>query len=287
MGQTNGLCVHLARFCNPPLTSLQRNPRLRPYEFWPLVIESTVIAQHVSSVAIFVCSFVGIFQGRLHPVSVLGWGTISTILGWVLWDSWVGQAEKSKILMESSGGISKANGDATNGSALSSDNSTTAPTPSSHSNDSTTVGLGLTLTTSNLSTRRTPHHSRSQTSLSSIGISPALSDHVLANALTTVPAIKPPNTTRKEQRLTTMKSAFLIFCALLGLSPILKSLTESTTYDSIWAMATWLMCINIFFFDYSGDVHGVKFPASLSTNAALMASTVVQTAFEAHVLAGA
>lgn len=34
------------------------------------------------------------------------------------------------------------------------------------------------------------------------------------------------------------------------------------------------MCINIFFFDYSGGV-GVKFPASLSTNAALMASTVL------------
>jgi phosphatidylinositol glycan class C protein len=39
-------------------------------------------------------------------------------------------------------------------------------------------------------------------------------------------------------------------------------------------MSFWLLAINIFFYDYSGGV-GVKFPASLSTNAALMASTVL------------
>jgi len=39
-------------------------------------------------------------------------------------------------------------------------------------------------------------------------------------------------------------------------------------------MSFWLLTVNIFFFDYSGGV-GVKFPASLSTNAALMASTVL------------
>jgi phosphatidylinositol glycan class C protein len=39
-------------------------------------------------------------------------------------------------------------------------------------------------------------------------------------------------------------------------------------------MSCWLMIINVFFFDYGGGV-GVKFPASLSTNAALMASTVL------------
>jgi phosphatidylinositol glycan class C protein len=58
------------------------------------------------------------------------------------------------------------------------------------------------------------------------------------------------------------------------MSPILKSLTKSTSSDSIWAMSCWLLAINIFFFDYSGGV-GAKFPASLSTNAALMASTVL------------
>ncbi|PTB61637.1 GPI2-domain-containing protein [Trichoderma citrinoviride] len=84
----------------------------------------------------------------------------------------------------------------------------------------------------------------------------------------------PSETNRLYQRLGTIKSAILIYCTLLGLSPILKSLTQSTSSDSIWAMSFWLLAINIFFFDYSGGV-GAKFPASLSTNAALMASTVL------------
>jgi phosphatidylinositol glycan class C protein len=55
-----------------------------------------------------------------------------------------------------------------------------------------------------------------------------------------------------RRRLTTVKSAALIYAALLGLSPILKSLTKSTTSDSIWALSTWLLFINVAFFDYSG-----------------------------------
>lgn len=86
--------------------------------------------------------------------------------------------------------------------------------------------------------------------------------------------ILPNDESRAHQRLGTIKSAMLIYSTLLGLSPILKSLTRSTSSDSIWAMSFWLLAINIFFFDYSGGV-GAKFPASLSTNAALMASTVL------------
>lgn len=84
----------------------------------------------------------------------------------------------------------------------------------------------------------------------------------------------PNEANRLHQRLGTIKSAILIYCTLLGLSPILKSLTQSTSSDSIWAMSFWLLTMNIFFFDYSRGV-GAKFPASLSTNAALMASTVL------------
>jgi hypothetical protein len=57
---------------------------------------------------------------------------------------------------------------------------------------------------------------------------------------------------RARQRLMTAKSATLIYAALLGLSPILKSLTRSTTSDSIWALSTWLLMTNVAFFDYSG-----------------------------------
>jgi hypothetical protein len=58
---------------------------------------------------------------------------------------------------------------------------------------------------------------------------------------------------RVQQRLATAKSALLIYAALLGLSPILKSLTRSTTSDSIWALSTWLLLMNVAFFDYGGD----------------------------------
>jgi hypothetical protein len=57
---------------------------------------------------------------------------------------------------------------------------------------------------------------------------------------------------RNHQRLATAKSALLIYAALLGLSPILKSLTRSTTSDSIWALSTWLLMMNVAFFDYGG-----------------------------------
>jgi phosphatidylinositol glycan class C protein len=62
----------------------------------------------------------------------------------------------------------------------------------------------------------------------------------------------PPSPRSTRQRLATAKSAALIYSALLGLSPILKSLTRSTTSDSIWALSTWLLLINVAFFDYSG-----------------------------------
>src|SRR5277367_1734851 len=77
------------------LEHLQRNPRLQPYDFWPLVADSTVIVQHVCSVIIFVVCFVGIFQERVSPVAVVTWGSIGTVLGWVLWDRWVRQEESA------------------------------------------------------------------------------------------------------------------------------------------------------------------------------------------------
>ena len=293
-------------YTDPPtfLSALQRNPRLLPYDFWPLVADSTVIVQHVCSVAIFVCCFVVIFQERVSPVSVVSWGSVGTILGWVFWDFWVGQEEALRAFHES--GYQQLNA----GSGLGDDGSSVSSVSSSGNalGNGQAKGLGLTFPVSE-STSRTH------------------SDNLSATSLPTPTAVPPPFTTghptgaphfanysyyppynapastfspRNQQRLATAKSAILIYCALLGLSPILKSLTKSTTSDSIWALSSWLMCINVFFFDYGGGV-GVKyvtifslfslsitgdppevvvtnflrFPASLSTNAALMASTVL------------
>ncbi|KAB8356658.1 hypothetical protein FH972_024235 [Carpinus fangiana] len=242
------------------LDHLQRNPRLRPYEFWPLVADSMVIVQQVCTMIIFVCCFSGIIQDRVSPVTVVSWGTLGTILGWVLWDIWVGQEEALKA---------------------------TVQVEAKPSEDTPPVGLGLQLAMTSMSTTNgspQKHHSR-QNSASSSRLGTLLDGKVApADAKGAGPTYSyyPPFgvtasrfSPRNQQRLATLKSALLIYCALLGLSPILKSLTKSTASDSIWAMAFWLMCINVIFFDYGGGVGGTNFPASLSTNAALMASTVL------------
>lgn len=271
---------------------LQRNPRLRPYDFWPLVADSTVIVQHVCSVAIFVCCFVGIFQEQVSPVSVVSWGTIGTVLGWILWSAWVGQEQEEAAKSAHALETIADGGAPDDGSSTSSTTSFFNPSvPASQLNKENHVnGLGLTLSTSNfprLPRRQgTGHsHSTSAASLPSPNSPVSPVNNFNGIAPTVAYPFYPPygaNTSslfspRNQQRLATAKSALLIYCALLGLSPILKSLTKSTTSDSIWAMSCWLMIINIFFFDYGsgGGAGATKFPASLSTNAALMASTVL------------
>ena len=139
-------------------------------------------------------------------------------------------------------------------------------------------------------------HSRSVTSIHSIATQASTATTTAAARLGPDGPDRPMNpsltarNSRAYVRISTIKSAILIYFTLLGLSPILKSLTRSTSSDSIWAMSFWLLAINIFFFDYSGSrgaggggtgtttgTHGKQqMPvASLSTNAALMASTVL------------
>ena len=76
------------------LDHLQRNPKLRPYDFWPLVADSMVIVQHVCSVAVFICCFAGIYQDRISPTSVVGLASLATVVGWGLWDYWMGQGQE-------------------------------------------------------------------------------------------------------------------------------------------------------------------------------------------------
>ncbi|KAK9469126.1 phosphatidylinositol N-acetylglucosaminyltransferase subunit C [Lipomyces arxii] len=77
-----------------------------------------------------------------------------------------------------------------------------------------------------------------------------------------------------SSRISTAKSALLIVSTLLGLSPVLKSLTQSTSSDSIWAISFWLFLLNIIFHDYS--IGSKKaFPPTLSTNLAVSASTML------------
>lgn len=254
------------------LDHLQRNPRVRPYDFWPLVADSTVIVQHVCSVAIFVCCFVGIVQGRVSPVSVVCWGSVGTAMGWILWDTWVWKEQE-----ESSYATEHAlEGD--DGSSSSSMTSSVNPAGarSGPQKSSQVHGLGLSMSGNESGDirRHSAGDSASMLDAASLGTPNAgpLSGSHPHEAMKSLLL-----SSRNRQRLSTVKSALLIYFALLGLSPILKSLTKSTASDSIWAMSCWLLIINIFSFDYgSGEGAGAtKFPASLSTNAAVMASTVL------------
>ncbi|KLU92047.1 phosphatidylinositol N-acetylglucosaminyltransferase subunit C [Magnaporthiopsis poae ATCC 64411] len=308
------------------LDNLQRNPRLQPYEFWPLVADSTVIVQHVCSVIIFVVCFVSIFQERVSPVSVVSWGSFATFVGWCLCDRWVGQeaAEEdasraapaspeppnpaghapldrfstTSSLLDKPGSLALAGGDTSRGAGAYVVSDTDVPSAASSTSNlllrsvpaerprlsavassGGEYGGSMPDGGSALSAGANPY-SASAISLVSVtsqmsAISPSARNDLLAG-----PRHRPSSPLRGGRahlRINAMKSALLIYFTLLGLSPILKSLTRSTSSDSIWAMSFWLLAINIFFFDYSGTWAGVNniSVASLSTNAALMASTVL------------
>lgn len=248
------------------LDHLQRNPRLRPYEFWPLVADSTIIVQHVCSVVIFVCCFTAIFMRRVSPQTVVGWATLCTVAGWVFRDYWQSRG----------GGEENIDEESENSPSLEQEADFGVPFKEQ--------SLGLTGGSNTNTTSRT--HSRNPSASSVILNTPSNASSPISPSLDALP---PSNTStfippyggapsifspRMQERLTTAKSAILIYCSLLGLSPILKSLTLSTSSDSIWALSSWLMAINVFTFDYGAGPEA-KFPASLSTNAALMASTVL------------
>lgn len=198
-------------------------------------------------------------------------------MGWILWDNWIWQ-EQTELSQTSNVNL----GD--DGSSSSSGTSAVNPAAhDSHPSDSKTSaihGLGLTMS-GNESKENSPNRNNDPNgNLDATSASRRESTSTSAMRNADDPDIDRPSSfsSRNQQRLSTVKSAFLIYFSLLGLSPILKSLTKSTASDSIWALSCWLLIMNIFSFDYgSGEGAGAttKFPASLSTNAAVMASTVL------------
>lgn len=50
---------------------------------------------------------------------------------------------------------------------------------------------------------------------------------------------------------TTILSSLILSLVLLALSPVLRTLTEATTSDSIWALAAVLFALNAILADYS------------------------------------
>lgn len=251
----------------------------------------TVITQHVCSVVIFLCCFIGIFQERISPVAVVSWGTVCSILGWVLWDFWVGRQEQEAERKGKQKLAEAMDDDLTPPSMTPSVINVPGELPSTGLTDASTVNFSRARDRASEIAPETAATQSEYTGSGPLDETPAQMPFASTETPKAGPAYYPRDafypplipvspsgiSPRNRQRLATAKSALLIFCALMGLSPILKSLTKSTTSDSIWAMSCWLLIINIFFFDYGSGERSpaAKFPASLSTNAALMASTVL------------
>lgn len=245
------------------LKDLQRNINVHPYDFYSLVAESTVVVQHLASVVIFVTCFVAIYIQLVSPVSVVVVSTALTVAGWAVWDmNW----EKREAATERAVAAFRDGGYE---AAINNNGSGAAGSPSP------TKGLGLDLPTNGTMPRMnrdsyfpplegglspTPATTSKSSQASDGASQPQYQDHSKHH--------------RRSRVLSTAKSALLIYFTLLGLSPILRSLTKGVTEDSIWAIATWLFIANFLGFDYGSGIER-KFPASFSTNAAITSSVVL------------
>lgn len=78
-------------------------------------------------------------------------------------------------------------------------------------------------------------------------------------------------------RSSTIKSSLLVFLALMGLSPVLRTLTAATSSDSIWALSACLFLLNALLADYSSmkPVPQERLTSVLSMNAAISSSVVL------------
>ncbi|KAF9481414.1 phosphatidylinositol N-acetylglucosaminyltransferase [Pholiota conissans] len=68
------------------LASLQRNPNFRPYTYWPLVILSCSITQHLAVIFIFLPVFVRLKEHTLDPRSLVCISVLCFFLGYVFWN---------------------------------------------------------------------------------------------------------------------------------------------------------------------------------------------------------
>ncbi|TPX33341.1 phosphatidylinositol N-acetylglucosaminyltransferase [Synchytrium microbalum] len=75
---------------------------------------------------------------------------------------------------------------------------------------------------------------------------------------------------------TRLRAVALLLAALLLLSPVLKTLTQDTSDDTLYALTTLLFICNWLFHDYNVEQNVTfRFPDSVSINAAIFASVLL------------
>lgn len=82
-----------------------------------------------------------------------------------------------------------------------------------------------------------------------------------------------------------LKTIAILFGILLGLSPVLRTLTTSISNDTIWALSVFLLLFHLLFHDYSGG--SLRFSAPASLNAAIFTTVLLSSRLETdlHVFA--
>ncbi|EGN96867.1 hypothetical protein SERLA73DRAFT_170233 [Serpula lacrymans var. lacrymans S7.3] len=162
------------------LTSLRKNVNFSPYTYWPLVLLSCAITQHLATIFLFLAVFVRLKE-RLLDARILLYISMAIFLaGYMLWE---------------------------------------------------------------LLDYHYPEHG-----VSRIG------------------------------RSKTFKYSLLLFLTLMGLSPVLKTLTAATSSDSIWALSACLFTVNALLADYSSSKPAPsrgRLTSVISMNAAISSSVVL------------
>ncbi|PPQ64419.1 hypothetical protein CVT26_002126 [Gymnopilus dilepis] len=67
------------------LASLQKNPNWRPYTYWPLVVLSCSITQHLAVIFIFLAVFVRLKEQTLDPRFLVCLSIVSFSVGYAIW----------------------------------------------------------------------------------------------------------------------------------------------------------------------------------------------------------
>lgn len=260
------------------LESLQRNPRLQPYQFWTLFADSTVIVQQVCAVVIFAVCFSLIFQERLSCTTVAAGSSLATFLGWVLWLLWEWKAQDAAVAVDTESWKQRhCCAPFLNNSPSKTRDASTASGSESVSGTTTSLLIPRTRCRHrhmagnyNSSTALSTSEPRGHIKHASHDLGTVSYATTGAGSITTAPGFRPRQATtiaaktsmwwlqpnmRWQNLAGTIKSSFLIIVFVGGVSPILKSLTRSFASDSIWAMSSFLLLINLFFFDYSIGIH--------------------------------
>lgn len=112
----------------------------------------------------------------------------------------------------------------------------------------------------------------------------------VAKLVTTKQPDKKRKPTRSRRRGGNVLGLLILCLVLLAVSPVLRTLTESTTSDSIWALSAILFIVNLSLADYSSATiaqTSLAAPASLSEtlslNAAICASVVLASRLQSNI----